>query len=145
MITQYGVMAWRAAEDGARQILLITSRETKRWVIPRGNPIAGLSPAAAAAQEAWEEAGIKGEVGGQALAAYRYEKRRPDGTSVPAKVQVFAMQVREEADSWPEANERERRWFSPAEAAGAVDEPELKALLGKLDQEGGVTPGRSPT
>jgi 8-oxo-dGTP pyrophosphatase MutT (NUDIX family) len=136
MIAQYGVMACREAEGGGRQVLLITSRETKRWVIPRGNPIAGLSPAEAAAQEAWEEAGIKGETGTEAIGAYRYDKRRLDGSFVPAQVQVFAMRVAEEADKWPEAKERERRWFTPAEAAEAVDEPDLKALLGKIAQEG---------
>ena len=129
MITQYGVIAWKAADDGARQVLLITSRDTKRWVIPRGNPIAGLSPPEAAAQEAWEEAGIKGETVAEATGAYPYEKRRVGGAFVPAEVLVFAMRVGEEAEDWPEAKQRERRWFSPAEAAEAVDEPELKDLL----------------
>jgi 8-oxo-dGTP pyrophosphatase MutT (NUDIX family) len=133
MITQYGALAWRETAAGGRQILLITSRETKRWVIPRGNPIPGLSPPEAAAQEAWEEAGIRGETSAEAIGAYRYEKRRPDGSSVPAEVHVFAMRVREEAEAWPEAKQRERRWFSPAEASEAVDEPELKTLLLRAD------------
>jgi 8-oxo-dGTP pyrophosphatase MutT (NUDIX family) len=129
MITQYGVLAHDGGGDGDRMILLITSRETKRWVIPRGNPIAGMSPAEAAAQEAWEEAGIRGEVEKCALGAYRYDKRRPGGTSVPAQVQVFAMQVSELADVWPESGERERRWFTPRQAADSIDEPELKSLI----------------
>jgi 8-oxo-dGTP pyrophosphatase MutT (NUDIX family) len=136
MITQYGAMAWRKAAAGGSEILLITSRETKRWVIPRGNPIAGLSPSQAAAQEAWEEAGIKGETREEAIGVYRYEKRRLDGSLVPTEVQVFAMRVVEEAEAWPEDKERERRWFTPDEAAEAVDEAELKSLLGKLGQEG---------
>jgi uncharacterized protein len=136
MITQYGVLASKAAEDGARRILLITSRDTKRWVIPRGNPIAGLSPSLAAAQEAWEEAGIKGETDPEPIGAYCYDKRRLDGSSVPAEVLVFALHVREEAETWPEEHERERRWFAPAEAADAVDEPELKTLLASLSPEG---------
>ena len=136
MITQYGVIAWKESDGGGRQVLLITSRDTKRWVIPRGNPISGLSPPQAAAQEAWEEAGIRGETDDEALGAYPYDKRRLNGLLVPAEVQVFAMLVSEEAETWPEASQRERRWFSPAEAAEAVDEPELGALLGKLEQEG---------
>ena len=135
MITQYGVLAWKASEGGERRILLITSRETKRWVIPRGNPIAGLSPSQAAAQEAWEEAGIRGETGQVEVGAYRYEKRRLGGSMVPAEVRVFAMEVTEEADSWPEQGERERRWFSAADAAAAVDEPELKAILESAGRE----------
>ena len=129
MITQYGVLAWKESEGGGRRVLLITSRETKRWVIPRGNPIAGLPPAAAAAQEAWEEAGIRGETDAESIGAYRYEKRRLNGAFVPAEVRVFVMRVTEEADSWPEAHERERRWFAPEDAAAAVDEPDLKELL----------------
>ena len=136
MITQYGVIAWKESDGGGRQVLLITSRDTKRWVIPRGNPIPGLSPPEAAAQEAWEEAGIKGETDSEAIGAYPYDKRRLGGLLVPAEVQVFAMRVSEEAESWPEAKQRERRWFSPAEAAEAVDEKELGALLARLGQEG---------
>ena len=135
MITQYGVIAWKGTEDGGRRVLLITSRDTKRWVIPRGNPISGLSPPEAAAQEAWEEAGIRGETETEAIGAYPYDKRRLNGALVPAEVQVFAMRVSEEAETWPEAKQRERRWFSPAEAAEAVAEPELGALFGKLGLE----------
>jgi 8-oxo-dGTP pyrophosphatase MutT (NUDIX family) len=129
MITQYGIIAWKEGDTAGRLILLITSRETRRWVIPRGNPISGLSPAQAAAQEAWEEAGIKGEVGSEEVGTYRYEKRRLNGSLVPAEVRVFTMKVREEADAWPEMGQRERRWFTPADASAAVDEPELKTLL----------------
>ena len=129
MITQYGVIAWKESEGGGRQVLLITSRETRRWVIPRGNPIAGLSPAEAAAQEAWEEAGVRGETDPESIGGYLYDKRRLEGSTVPAEVRVFTMRVGQEAATWPEAHERERRWFAPAEAADAVDEPGLKDLL----------------
>jgi 8-oxo-dGTP pyrophosphatase MutT (NUDIX family) len=129
MIAQYGVIAWKQAEDGHRHVLLITSRETKRWVIPRGNPIAGLSPPEAAIQEAWEEAGIRGETGEEPIGVFQYDKRRLNGALVPAEVEVFEMRVTEEASSWPEAHERERRWFVPGEAAAAVHEPDLKILL----------------
>ena len=129
MITQYGVLAWKESDGGGRQVLLITSRDTRRWVIPRGNPIAGLSPSEAAAQEAWEEAGVRGETGPDPIGAYLYDKRRLDGSSVPAEVRVFSMRVRQESEVWPEAHERERQWFEPAEAAAAVDEPELRELL----------------
>ncbi|HEY5722883.1 MAG TPA: NUDIX hydrolase [Allosphingosinicella sp.] len=136
MIEQFGVLAWKESEDGHRHVLLITSRETKRWVIPRGNPIAGLSPAQAAAQEAWEEAGIRGETGAEPIGAFAYQKRRFNGALVPAEVHVFEMRVTEEARSWPEAHERERRWFVPGEAAAAVDEPDLKVLLLREARDG---------
>jgi two-component system phosphate regulon sensor histidine kinase PhoR len=129
MIRQYGVLAYDQGDDGGLRFLLITSRETKRWVIPRGNPIRGLSPSGAAAQEAWEEAGIRGAVEDRALGSYRYDKRRADGSYVPAEVEVFALAVGRLLDDWPEKGQRERRWFAPAEAAEAVEEPELKALV----------------
>ena len=129
MITQYGTIAWRLGEDGKPRFLLITSRETKRWVIPRGNPIAGLEPWDAAAQEAWEEAGVRGEVEEQALGTYQYEKRKADGSTVPAVVHVFALRVDAQAETWPEARERERQWFEPEAAAEAVEEDDLKSLL----------------
>jgi uncharacterized protein len=129
MITQYGTIAWRLEGDGKRRFLLITSRETKRWVIPRGNPIAGLEPWDAAAQEAWEEAGVRGEVEKQALGTYEYGKRKPDGSTIPATVHVFALRVAEQEEEWPEARQRERKWFEPEEAAEAVEEEDLKSLL----------------
>jgi hypothetical protein len=128
---QYGVVPLRVV-DGETRILLITSRQTRRWVVPRGNPIAGLDPAGSAAQEAFEEAGIRGTVSPEPLGAYRYDKRRRNGIVIPTEVQLFEMQVAEELPIWPEAGQRERRWFAPDAAADAVDEPDLKALLRQL-------------
>jgi 8-oxo-dGTP pyrophosphatase MutT (NUDIX family) len=128
VIEQYGVIAYRVGEDGEPRLLLITSRDTGRWVVPRGNPMPGLPPHAAAAEEAWEEAGVRGTVSDVALGHYRYAKRRRFGT-VPAAVTLFALQVEEEHEEWPERGQRERRWFAPAEAAAAVEEEELKGLI----------------
>jgi 8-oxo-dGTP pyrophosphatase MutT (NUDIX family) len=129
LLVQYGVIPWRRSREGEAEILLITSRETRRWVVPRGNPIAGLRNHEAAAQEAYEEAGIRGAVEDEAIGTYRYDKRRRDGSAVPAEVALFRMIVGEEADEWPERHERERRWFSVEDAASAVDEAELAALI----------------
>lgn len=129
MLTQYGVIPVRRATDGRLEVLLITSRETRRWVVPRGNPITGKSPAEAAAQEAFEEAGIVGEVEPDAIGLYSYEKRRRLGIVVPAVVHLFRMRVTEERDDWPEKSQRERRWFPAEEAAAAVHEAELAQLI----------------
>ena len=129
---QYGVVPVRA--DGDRvQVLLVTSRETRRWVVPRGNPIRDLSPAETAAQEAFEEAGVRGKVSPAPLGSYRYDKKRKSGAIVPTEVQLFVLAVLEELDAWPEQSQRERRWFARDEASDAVDEPELKALLSSVD------------
>jgi len=129
LIAQFGVIPWRRSADGDAEILLITSRETRRWVVPRGNAIAGLRDYESAAQEAFEEAGIRGGVEQSALGAYRYDKRRRDGRVVAAEVQLFRMLVTEESADWPERLERERRWFAPEEAAAAVAEPDLARLI----------------
>ena len=129
MIRQYGVVAWKAAPDGAPLVLLVTSRDTGRWVVPRGNPIPGLPPHLSAAQEAYEEAGVRGPVTSIVVGAYEYRKTRRSGQGVRAHVTLFALAVEEELPEWPEAGVRTRRWFSAEEAAEAVIELELKALL----------------
>ena len=129
MLTQYGVIPVRRSPDGGLEVLLITSRETRRWVVPRGNPIAGKSPAESAAQEAFEEAGIVGRVEPEAIGRYSYEKRRRSGAAVPALVHLFLMPVVEERDEWPEKAERERRWFAAEEAAALVHEGDLARLI----------------
>ena len=132
MLTQYGVLPVRRAPGGGVEVLLITSRDTRRWVVPRGNPIAGKSPAESAAQEAFEEAGILGAVGPEAIGHYSYEKRRRFGLVVPAVVHLFRMEVAEERDDWPEKGQRERRWFDAGEAAAAVHEADLAQLIRRI-------------
>ena len=127
-ITQYGTMAWRPAQGGP-EVMLITSRETQRWVVPRGNVIKGLEPHLSAAQEAYEEAGIRGRAQAEPLGRYRYQKRLRLGRTVTAEVHLFPLEVTDELDEWPERHQRQRRWFDPAAAAELVDEPELKALI----------------
>ncbi|HEX8366425.1 MAG TPA: DUF47 family protein [Allosphingosinicella sp.] len=110
-------------------ILLVTSRETKRWVIPKGNPAGGMSAHAAAALEAEEEAGVRGAACPTPLGSYRYRKRRPNGASLMFDVDVYPLAVTQELSSWKESHERERRWFSLAGAADAVEETDLADLI----------------
>ncbi len=129
MLTQYGVIPVRRAAEGGVEVMLITSRETRRWVVPRGNPIPGRSAAESAAQEAFEEAGVTGTTADEPFGRYRYDKRRRDGRSVAAEVLLFRMDVTEVAEQWPEMNQRERRWFAAEAAADAVHESELAQLI----------------
>jgi hypothetical protein len=115
--------------DAPVSILLITSRESKRWVIPKGNPAPGLSAHAAAAVEAEEEAGVRGAACPTPIGSYRYRKRRRNGASLMFDVDVFPLAVTQELAAWKEGGERERRWFSLAEAADAVEEPDLADLI----------------
>lgn len=119
-------------EGASGRVLLITSRDTGRWVIPKGWPIRKLSLPGTALQEAWEEAGVKGLIGKRELGRYHYDKRRDHGFAVPVEVRVFPIAVSRLADTFPEAGQRRRDWRDPSEAAGMVDEEGLQALIRDL-------------
>lgn len=111
------------------RVLLVTSRGTGRWVIPKGNGVSGLSAHASAALEAEEEAGVRGLVCPVPLGSYRYRKLRRSGASLMLDVDVFPLSVTEELSGWKEQAQRERRWFTLSEAATKVDEPDLRELI----------------
>lgn len=116
-----------------REVLLITSRDTGRWILPKGWPIDGLTAPGAALQEAWEEAGVtSGTITDTPLGSYDYDKRMAGGVPVAVEVKVYAVENVRMSDTYPEVEERNRRWMPPAEAATLVDEPGLRDLLRKL-------------
>lgn len=129
MITQYGVLAYDLTEDGAPRFMLITSRSTKRWVVPRGNPIKGLTPYESAAQEAYEEAGLAGYISPEEIGAYRYGKRRRNNSVQPAEVHVFPLYVTAQSRHFPERHQRETRWFTREAAVEVVEEESLRSLI----------------
>ena len=114
------------------KVLLVTSRGTGRWIIPKGWPMEDRSLAAAAMQEAWEEAGVSGDILADELGRYAYDKIQEDGSAIPVEVRVFTIWVETLADDFPEAGQRRRRWFAPAKAAALVDEKSLRKLLRAL-------------
>jgi 8-oxo-dGTP pyrophosphatase MutT (NUDIX family) len=126
---QFAALPWRWAPGGEPEVMLITSRETHRWVIPKGWPIKGKSSAKSAAQEAFEEAGVTGKIDKSPVGSYAYDKRLKNGRLQHVRVTVFALLVAAEADTFPEAGQREKRWVSLLEAARLVDEPELMVVL----------------
>lgn len=126
---QFAALCYRFDPHGEPEILLITSRETARWVLPKGWPMSGRSEAEAAAQEAFEEAGVLGSVCRIAIGQYHYGKRKEGGLVSPCLVKVFALEVETLLDDYPESHERKRAWFRANDAAARVDEPELATLL----------------
>jgi len=131
---QIGALPWRRRE-GALEVLLVTSRETRRWVIPKGWPMIGRSDPEAAATEAWEEAGVKGMIDPVPIGGFTYEKRLKDDSHRACRVKVYPLEVTAEREDWPEADERERRWMDAAAAAAAVAEPELAGLIAAFDPD----------
>ncbi|PZN96939.1 MAG: DUF47 domain-containing protein [Alphaproteobacteria bacterium] len=126
---QIAALPYRIKPDGTAAILLITSRASRRWVIPKGNPMRGLGPHHAAAVEAFEEAGINGILCPTSLGTFDYDKKRTKGGLRPTRVEVFPLAVTTELSDWPEQDQRRRQWFDLADAVAAVDEPELKAII----------------
>ena len=126
---QIGAIAYSNDADSGLRVLLVTSRETGRWVIPKGWPMKSKLPHQAAAQEAFEEAGVEGHIAKKAAGTYRYPKTLRNGDVVSCRVKVYPMKVSKLASRWPEAQERRRQWFSTEDAAAAVVEPELAQLL----------------
>jgi len=126
---QVAALCWRPGQGGAIDILLVTSRDTGRWVTPKGGRMPGKTDAQAAAEEALEEAGVGGEVQNAPIGTFRYMKRLKRRAPRPTEVNVFALRVVTELSDWKEAGQRTRRWFTLAEAAAAVDEAELGALI----------------
>jgi 8-oxo-dGTP pyrophosphatase MutT (NUDIX family) len=128
---QIAALPVRREPDGTLSVLLVTSRDTRRWVIPKGWPWPGREDSAAAAEEAREEAGVVGQAHAQSIGVYTYCKRRPDGP-IEVRVTVYPLEVTQELSSWPEGDQRQRSWFTPIDAAAAVEEPELQRLLRQL-------------
>jgi 8-oxo-dGTP pyrophosphatase MutT (NUDIX family) len=131
---QYAALPFRATDKSEVEILLLTSRGTRRWVIPKGWPKSGMSPHDAAAEEAFEEAGVRGTVKRRSIGSYSYEKWFGNNDTVRCSVHVFAMKVTHQQKKWPEQRERKVAWCSPAKAAKIVQEPELRRLIRAFDK-----------
>ena len=131
--TQYGAICWRM-NRGHVQVLLITSRDTGRWVIPKGWPMGDIPAHDAAAQEAWEEAGVEGKVDDTCLGTFTYIKLMPGNISLHCAVDVFALRVLKLRATFPERKQRRRKWFDAVKAARKVAEPDLRQLLHHLPE-----------
>jgi 8-oxo-dGTP pyrophosphatase MutT (NUDIX family) len=126
---QHGALPYRFASDGALEILLLTTRGTRRWIIPKGWPIKGLKPFKSAAREAYEEAGVRGATGSKSIGSFIYEKRLEEGVMVPCEVSVFPLKVERQYKTWPESHQREIRWLVPEEALTLLEDPGLRDLV----------------
>jgi 8-oxo-dGTP pyrophosphatase MutT (NUDIX family) len=152
---QVAALPWRvptSGQDGAGplEILLVSSRETRRWVIPKGWPMKGKTDPQAAAQEAYEEAGLDGRISDTPVGQYPYLKRLKSGAARAVTVDVFPLEVTGEHATWPEKGQRTLQWMAPVEAALAVQEPELRDLIARfagveLPEEERPAPVPAPT
>src|SRR5215813_8341023 len=127
---QFGALPFAITETGEVRVLLVTTRGRRDWIIPKGWPIRNLTPAATAAREAYEEAGLVGTVvGDEPVGFYRYEKHRSARRMTLYEVAVFLFAVERQRRKWPEKSERQTRWFSPEEASGLVASEDLADIV----------------
>lgn len=132
-VVQYGALPWRRTPDGL-QVLLITTRNTHRWIVPKGWPEAGHTPQECAALEAYEEAGVTGAVTDHAIGAFNHKKQLKSGQMINCRIRVYGMEVSEIAGDWPEKNARRTKWFPVQEALTLVDDPGLRRIIAKFSR-----------
>ena len=125
---QVAALAFRVGPDGTREVLIITSRETRRFIIPKGWPMKKKKKPEVAATEAFEEAGVRGIVSRKSIGRYTYWKRLKQ-TFTLIRVEVFPLEVQEDLAEWPERDQRHFSWLSPKDAAVLVDEPGLAKII----------------
>jgi 8-oxo-dGTP pyrophosphatase MutT (NUDIX family) len=128
---QVAALCWRHSpkRNSQIEILLVTSRNSKRWILPKGWLEPELSAAENAAREAFEEAGVTGKVSPQPVGTYHYLKEKKDGGGMPCSVEVFTLAVIKQLDDWPEKNARELAWVPVEQAATQISEPGLRQIL----------------
>lgn len=128
---QMAALCFRTGKRG-KELLLVTSRDTGRWVLPKGWPINGLDGPGTAAQEAWEEGGVKAKLAyDNPVGEYGYLKKLDNGASVPVTTTVYEVEAETVEPEFPEVGQRKRRWVDPKKASSLVEEPELRRLLKK--------------
>ncbi|MDV7144543.1 NUDIX hydrolase [Tropicimonas sp. TH_r6] len=127
--TQYGALCYRIVR-GEPQVLLVTSRTRRRWIIPKGWPMETVSPHRAAGIEAWEEGGVRGKTEDRCIGVYTYTKLGDgQGPDIPCAVWVFPLKVKSLTKEYRESKQRRRKWFSLKKASKKVAEPELREIL----------------
>lgn len=129
---QYGALPLRQDDEGAVEVRMITSRETRRWIVPKGWPIKGLNGPETAAREAAEEAGVRGKTGRKPVGAFIYDKRLNNGKSLRCEVSLYPLWVQETLEDWPESHQRTASWLSMEEAAARAGDPGLGKVLRKM-------------
>lgn len=129
---QTGALPWRLGPGNRAEVLLVTGRNSGRWMIPKGWPMRGKTLAKAAAQEAFEEAGVKGTISTKPLGSFRHTKQHLIFRPLEVSILVHSLSVKRELAKWPEAGQRQRRWFTVDEAATSVDSEDLRKLILQL-------------
>ena len=140
---QYGALPYRFNQDAALEVLLVTTRGTRRWIIPKGWPIKGLRPAKSAAREAFEEAGVRGRVGSKPMGLFTYDKLVDEaGLQTTCEVKVYPLLVKRQSELWPESQQRTTQWVEPSRAIAMIKEPDLKTIVASFAKRAAAAASR---
>lgn len=129
ILRQYAALPWRAGRDGHPEVMLVTSRRRARWIVPKGWRVKGRTPPQSAATEAFEEAGVFGNMDKDAIGSYRFEWDDGNGRVELREVVVFGLEVKATLLNWPEKGQRTRSWMSAERAAEIASDQGLGLLL----------------
>ena len=141
---QYAALPYRFTATEALEILLVTTRRSRRWIIPKGWPIKGLKPLKSAAREAFEEAGVRGKIGTKSVGVFTYDKLLDEpGIQVSCEVRVFPLLVKRQSEAWPKFEQRLVQWVDPVKAVSLIKEPELKKLVATFAKRVAVSARKS--
>jgi 8-oxo-dGTP pyrophosphatase MutT (NUDIX family) len=141
---QYGALPYRFSQDAALEILLVTTRGTRRWIIPKGWPIKGLRPAKSAAREAYEEAGVRGRIGAKPVGFFTYDKLPNEaGVNTTCEVKVYPLLVKRQSEVWPESEQRTTQWVEPSRAIAMIKEPGLKKIVASFAKRAAAVASRA--
>ena len=133
MRVQYGALPYRFTPMAALEILVVTTRQSRRWIVPKGWPIKRLTPSKSAAREAFEEAGVRGKIGARAIGNFTYKKSTGQTADDPNyEVKIFPLLVKRQSATWPEHEQRVVQWVDPEKAISLIRDPELKAIVAKF-------------
>jgi 8-oxo-dGTP pyrophosphatase MutT (NUDIX family) len=132
---QYAALPYRRKRNSRTEVLLVTSRDTGRWIIPKGWPVKRKSPHKSAAREALEEAGVIGRINRRPLGAFSYKKRLKSGKVVICEVQVFVMKVKRRVGNWLEKGQRKAKWLPRTKAAKTVGDRVLGTIIRTLPKK----------
>jgi 8-oxo-dGTP pyrophosphatase MutT (NUDIX family) len=138
---QYGVLPYRFSQDAALEILLVTTRGTRRWIVPKGWPIKGLSPAKSAAREAFEEAGVTGRIGAKPIGFFAYDKLLDEaGGTTMCEVKIYPLLAKRQR---PESHLRTTQWVEPSRAIAMIKESGLKKIVASFAKRAAAAASRA--
>jgi 8-oxo-dGTP pyrophosphatase MutT (NUDIX family) len=130
---QSAALPYRWSRAGL-EVMLVTSRTTRRWVLPKGSVGSGMSAREAALAEAYEEAGVGGQIGRTCIGIYGYTKRN-ERKRKRCLVKVFPLRVSTILPEWPERRQRRRQWVTFRVAGARVQERALRKILFAFERQ----------